>query len=198
MKHIAGEIIRTAEVMSKDHNDVKVLVSRAMNWVEEFRGAHPAIAGTGEVAIGVTAIYFGTQLLSTVDLAGGKIPELLGAIVGGAGGGVLGGGVASTVGGIGITMMGGAFAIPAAAVTTIGATVGVLPGAVAGWFGGAAADSAMLLAETIFAGVSGASLIAFGLFMLILGFKDLWRAGGEFIAYLKSLSVSEINQGAQS
>lgn len=198
MKHIAGEIMIKAEELSKDHNDVKMLVSRAKAWAKEFRVVHPALAGTAEVAIGVSAIAAGTKLLATVNLAGGLIPELLGSAIGGSVGGGVGAAVASTVGGIGITMMGGAFAITAPAVIAIGATVGALPGSVAGWLGGSAAHTAMSLAETLFASVSGASLIAFGLYMLVLGLKDLWRAGGEFITYLKSLGVSEINQGAQS
>lgn len=198
MKHIAGEIMMKVEELSKDHNDVKVLVSRAKARVEEFRATHPALAGTAEVAIGVTAIASGTKLLGTVDLAGGLIPELLGTALGGGVGGGIGAAVASTVGGIGVVMMGSAFAITAPAVMAIGATVGALPGSVAGWFGGAAAHNAMSLAETLFASVSGASLIAFGLYMLVLGLKDLWRAGGEFISYLQSLGVNEINQGALS
>lgn len=197
MKHIAGEIMTKAEELSKDHNDLKILFNRSKVHVEEFRSTYPALAGTAEVAIGVTAIAAGTQLLGTVDLAGGLIPELLGAAVGfGFGGSV--GAIVSSIGGIGVTMMGGGFGIPAAVVVAIGTTVGAIPASVAGWFGGAAAHSAMSMAETLFTSVSGASLIAFGLYMLVLGLKDLWRAGGEFISYLKSHGVSEINQGAQS
>ena len=89
-------------------------------------------------------------------------------------------------------MMGTGFAIPAALVMAIGTGIGALSGSVTGWFGVDLVTQAPSLLEMLFDNISGVALIAFGCYMLSLAIKDLWRAGGEFITYLKSFGVNEM------
>lgn len=188
MKHLAEELIAKAEASSKDVSDMKRLIDRTLMHIENFRNDHGFIAGTAESAIGIAAIAFGASIFDPVDY-GTKVPELIGAVTGAGIGGKLG----SMVGGIGIVMMGTGFAIPAAVVTAIGATAGALSGSIAGWFGDELASHTSSLLETLSLNVSGAVLVAFGCYMLFLGLKDLWRAGGEFITFVKGLGVKEIS-----
>lgn len=197
MKQIADELMAKAEVLSRDQSDMKKLINRTTDSVAAFRKDHPAIAGTAEAAIGIAAIAVGASIFDPVDY-GTKVPELIGAAFGAGAGGGIGGAVMSLAGGIGIAAMGTAFAIPAAAVTVVGAGAGALSGSLVGWFGVEQATSTMSLAESLFTNISGAALVAFGCYMLCLALKDLWRAGGEFVSYLKNLGVNEINHGVLS
>lgn len=191
MKYLANEIFEIVEASSKDQTDLEKLFCRISDGVKTARNDHPAIAGSIEGALALTSIAIGVSLVNPVDCVG-KIPELLGAVLGaGAGGGVVGT-AAYLVGGIGVAMMGTAFSIPAATITAIGIGVGALSGSAFGWFGVDLATQAPSLLELLFDNISGAALIAFGCYMLCLSMKDLWRAGGEFITYLKNLGVNEI------
>lgn len=196
MKHVAKEIIGRVEGLTKDTEDVQKVTRKALNEILKFRHNHPAVSGTLEAAIGISAIAAGFHLVAPGSIAygpyAGKIPELVGAACGSATGAGVAATAASIIGGIGIAAMGTAFAIPAAAVTAIAAAAGATVGALAGWLGGSAASQAASLAETLFLNVSGLALIAFGIFMLTLALKDLWRAGGNFIEYIKNFEVREI------
>lgn len=187
MKQLADELITKAELSSRDVSDLKKMINGASIAIQEFKKDHAFISGSAEAAIGIGAIALGASLFDPIDY-GTKIPELIGAV---AGAGI--GGKIASIGAIGITMMGSGFAIPAAVVTAIGASVGALTGMTAGWFGSELAAHTASVVETLCHNVSGAVLVAFGCYMLILGLKDLWRAGGDFIAYLKYLGVSEIS-----
>ncbi|MDD2542544.1 MAG: hypothetical protein PHH28_16105 [Desulfuromonadaceae bacterium] len=186
MKYLAKELTAKVEALSRDQNDFEKLIS----CFNTFKNNHPAIAGMTEAAFGITAIAIGAPLINPVDCEG-KIPELIGAAFGTGVGGVVGGTFAS-IGGIGISMMGTAFAIPAVAVTAIGVGVGSLSGLFTGWFGIELASHTMSLLEIMRDNISGAALVAFGCYMLFLAIKDLWRAGGEFISYLRNLGINEI------
>jgi hypothetical protein len=193
MNYLSTEILVKVEAARKDRTDLEKLLNCTSEKLKSFRNNHSAIAGSIEGAIGVTAISLGFSLLNPVGL-GDKIPELVGAALGAGLGGVLGGSVAA-IGSIGIAMMGTAFAIPAAAVMAIGASIGSLSGSVTGWLGVDLATQAPSLLEMLFDNISGAALIAFGCYMLCLAIKDLWKAGGEFISYIRSLGVNEISGG---
>lgn len=179
MNYLSTEILEKIEAARKDSTDLEKLFS---DGVKPFRNNHPAIAGSIGVAIAVTAISLGFSLLNPVG-CGNKIPELAGAALG-----AVVGGKAAAIGGVGISMMGTAFPIPAAVVMAIGA----LSGAIMGKFGVDLATQAPSLLEMLFDNISGAALIAFGCYMLCLAIKDLWKAGGEFISYIRSLGVNEI------
>lgn len=190
MKHLAGELMWKVEQSAKDFNDLNNLFHRATVAIEDYRKNHSLVAGVAEAAIGITATAVGASLFNPVDMAD-KIPELIGAAFGtGVGGAV--GSLTSLIGGIGVVMMGTGFGIPVAAVTAIGASVGALSGLVTGWFGVELATHTMSLTEAIFANISGSVLVAFGCCMLFLAMKDLWRAGGEFVSYLRGLGINEI------
>ena len=190
MNYLASEMLDKIEAARKDRTDLEKLLDRTSDGIKSFRNNHPAFAGSIEGAIGVTAISVGFSLLSPVGCTD-KIPELIGAAFGaGVGGGV--GGTIATIGGIGITMMGTGFAIPATLVMAIGTGIGALSGSVTGWFGVDLVTQAPSLLEMLFDNISGVALIAFGCYMLSLAIKDLWRAGGEFITYLKSFGVNEM------
>ncbi len=193
MNYLSTEILVKVEAARKDRTDLEKLLNCASEKLKSFRNNHSVIAGSIEGAIGVAAISLGFSLLNPVGL-GDKIPELIGAAFGGVGGGV-GGAVVTAIGGIGITMMGTGFGIPAAVVMAIGTTIGTLSGSVTGWFGVDLTTQAPSLLEMLFDNISGAALIAFGCYMLCLAIKDLWRAGGEFITYIRSLGVNEISGG---
>lgn len=190
MNYLASEMFEKIEAARKDRTDLEKLLDRTSDGLKSFRNNHPAFAGSIEGAIGVTAISVGFSLLSPVGCTD-KIPELIGAAFGTGVGGVAGGTIA-TIGSIGIAMMGTAFSIPAALVMAIGTGIGALSGSVTGWFGVDLATQVPSLLEMLLDNISGAVLIAFGCYMLCLAIKDLWRAGGEFITYLKSLGVNEI------
>jgi hypothetical protein len=190
MNYLANEMLEKIESASKDQTDLEKLLSCTSDGLKSFRSNHPALAGSIEGAIGVAAISVGFSLLGSVSGAD-KIPELIGAAFGSVVGGGMGGVIAS-IGGIGITMMGTGFAIPAAVVMAIGSGIGALAGSVTGWFGVDLATQAPSILGMLFDTISGAALIAFGCYMLCLAAKDLWRAGGEFITYLKSMGVNEI------
>lgn len=192
MKEIADELTGKVKEIRKDHDDLEGLINRVSVSIQTFRKDHSAIAGAAEAAIGFSAIAIGASLFNPADYAT-KVPELIGSVVGGSVGGGVGGFVASMVGGIGVAMMGSAFAIPALAVTTIGAVAGASSGLVAGWFGAEIAAHTTTLAEMLFANISGTALVAFGCYMLFIALKDLWRAGGEFIDYLRNLGVKELS-----
>lgn len=189
MNYLSTEILVKVEAARKDRTDLEKLLDCTSEKLKSFRNNHSAIAGSIEGAIGVAAISLGFSLLNPVGL-GDKIPELVGAAFGAGVGGAVVGPIAA-IGGIGITMMGAAFAIPAAAVMAIGAGIGTLSGSVTGWLGVDLATQAPSLLEMLFDNISGAALIAFGCYMLCLAFKDLWRAGGEFISYMRNLGVNE-------
>lgn len=190
MNYLANEMLEKIESVRKDHTDLEKLLNCTSDGINTFRNNHPAIAGSIEGAIGVTAISAGFSLLGSVSGAD-TIPELIGAAFGvGVGGGL--GGVIASIGGIGIAMMGTAFTIPAAVVMAIGTGIGAMSGSVTGWFGVDLLTQAPSLLEILFDNISGAALIAFGCYMLCLAAKDLWKAGGEFITYLKNMGVNEI------
>lgn len=190
MNYLSNEILEKIEAASKDRTDLEKLFDRASDGLKSFRNNHPAFAGSIEGAVGVAAISAGISLYSPVGCAN-MVPELVGAAFGaGVGGGV--GGTIAAIGGVGISMMGTAFAIPAAVIMAIGTGIGALSGAATGWFGVDLATQAPSLLEMLFDNISGAALIAFGCYMLWLAIKDLWRAGGEFISYIRSLGVNEI------
>lgn len=191
MNYLANEMLEKIESARKDHTDLEKLLNRTSDWLVSFRNNHPAIAGSMEGAIGVTAISIGFSLLGSVGVAD-KIPELIGSVFGAGVGGGVGGAIAVKIGGIGIAALGTGFAIPAAAVMAIGTGIGVLSGSATGWLGVDLATQAPSLLEMLSDNISGAALIAFGCFMLCLAVKDLWKAGGEFVSYLKSLGVNEI------
>lgn len=182
MKYLTTEIFGSVEGASKDRTDIEKLFDCTSDGLKSFRENHAVIAGAAEGAIGVAAISLGISLLS-VSGGGNEIPELVGAALGAVAGGKL-----SAIGGVGVVMMGAAFSIPAAAVITIG----TLSGAAVGALGVNLASEAPSLLEMLLDNISAAALITFGCYMLYLSFKDLWRAGGEFISYLKGLGVLEI------
>lgn len=190
MNYLANEILEKIASERRDHTDLEKLLNRASDELKSFRNDHPVIAGSMEGAIAVTAISVGFSLLSSVGCAD-KIPELIGAAFGAGVGGVVGGTI-TAIGGIGIAMMGTGFAIPATLITAIGTGIGAFSGSVTGWLGIDLATQAPTLLGMLFDNISGAALIAFGCYMLCLAAKDLWRAGGEFLTYLKSMGFSEI------
>ncbi len=190
MNYLSAEILEKIEEARKDRTDLEKLFDRTSEGIKSFRNTHPAFAGSIEGAIGVTAISVGFSLLSPVGCTD-RIPELIGAAFGAGVGGVAGGTIA-TVGSIGIAMMGSAFSIPAALVMAIGTGIGAVSGSVTGWFGVDLATQAPSLLEMLFDNFSGAAFIALGCYMLCLAIKDLWRAGGEFITYIRSFGVNEI------
>lgn len=185
MKYIAEELIEKAEATSKDFNDLEKMINRFSMDTKAFRKDHSFITGAAEAAIGIAAIAAGASLINPLD-CGNKIPELIGAAFGVGVGGTVGT-VVSSIGGIGIAMMGTAFAIPMAAVTAIGASVGALSGMITGWFGVDLATHTASLTEIIFANISGVALVGFGCYMLFLAMKDLWRSGEEFISYFTAV-----------
>jgi len=192
MKQIGEELFGKAMDLNKDNYDLKTLMSRFTTSINNYRENHVVAAGVMEATIGVTAIAAGAVLFDPIDFSN-KLPELIGSVAGAGAGGAAGGYALSTIGGIGIVMMGTGFGIPAVAVTALGAMVGSLAGSMSGWFTAKIATDTMSLTETLFRGISGAVLVAFGCYMLFLAMKDLWKAGGEFISYLKSLGINEEN-----
>lgn len=192
MKQIGEELLGKATELNKDNYDLKTLMSRFTASINDYRANHAVAAGVMEATIGITAIAAGAVLFDPMDFSN-KVPELIGSVAGAGAGGAAGGYALSTIGGIGIVMMGTGFGIPAVAVTALGATAGALAGSMSGWFTAKIAADTLSLTETLFRGISGAALVAFGCFMLFLALKDLWKAGGEFISYLKSLGINEKN-----
>ncbi|MFK5926940.1 MAG: hypothetical protein QM483_09950 [Desulfuromusa sp.] len=192
MKQIGEEILGKATELNKDNYDLKTLMSRFTASINDYRENHAIAAGVMEATIGISAIAAGAVLFDPIDFSN-KVPELIGSLTGAGVGGAAGGLASSTVGGIGIVMMGTGFGIPAAVVTALGATAGALSGSMAGWFTASIAADTMSLTEVLFRGISGTALVAFGCYMLFLAMKDLWKAGGEFISYIKSLGVTEEN-----
>jgi len=193
MKQIGEELLGKATELNKDNYDLKTLMKRFSTSINDYRENHNVAAGVMEATIGITAIAAGAVIFDPIEFSS-KVPELLASVVGGAAGGTAGGYALSTIGGIGVVMMGTGFGIPAVAVTALGAASGALAGSITGWFSAKIAADTMSLAETLFRGISGAALVAFGCYMLFLAMKDLWKAGGEFISYLKELGVNEKNE----
>lgn len=191
MKHLAEELIEKVEESIKDTNDFKKLIHRVPMQINTIRKDHPCISGSIECAIGIAAIAAGASHFNHFG-SGGMMPELVSAAFGAGVGGGVGGIVTSLIGGIGVAMMGTAFSIPASAIIGLGIGIGALSGSVTGWLGVDLASQAPSLMEILFDNIAGAALVTFGCYMLFLGMKDLWKAGGEFIAYLKTLGINEI------